>query len=444
MNFTISKILPVEPADALKSNSRVQAPAIEGSFNNSFSEYHPAPGLPDDTDDPLPQVDDAAQEIAFEDSFDGDARPQFPQIVQIYDAASGLPVEINPSAQGGQGEEYVPLNIAEVDPVDRDVRKPLANLNADDNGVSSDRKNNTDYMVKTDWITNIPESVSALVEDNQIAAKLASSLNSEPLPLVYVSLGNEPGNSQFLPKINDLESPETAEKPLPNKTVSELDLKLLQSAADKNRQKPEPAKIPEPFPVGNSTNQTDMATSEQTNIVIANIGTTNPVFSGIPTNSISSPQVLTAPLQTLDVSHDEKWIAQISSEIRKFSAPGDTLRFQMKPVHLGQLQIEIGGGQTGKNVHVKTENEESRALIAAVQSRLEQDLRLAGSRLGKVDVTVEPDGFPDSPSGEPASYEQRSSQSNKDRSQIRGPEVPQDIFHSTDFPQNQKQTERYA
>ncbi len=444
MNLPISKLLPVEPTGTAKLYSPAEVPELESSFTLNFGEYLPPSALLDVKEGSSPQAGGDTSEIAFEDSFDGDDAPQFPLIMHEYGTAPGLPVEINPSKYGEKGEKSVPLNIAEADQTDRHVRKYSVDDISGEKKLPPDIKYSTDNMVNTDGFRNISGSVSGAVADKQMVFGSPANANSELFQLASAMPGDKSERQHFIQKASDLKPPIPPEKSIAKDTFSELDMKLLQSAAVKNRQRPDPAKNPDFFPAGNATNQSEISASEQINTMVANIGVTSLAPSGIPTNSASTTQGLTAPPQTLDISNNEKWIAQISSEIRKFSSSGDTLRFQLKPVHLGQLQIEIGGDQAGKNVHVMTENEESRALIAAAQSRLEHDFRLAGSRLGRVDVTVEPDRFPDSPSGDARSYEQRSSQSNKNWNQTQEPENPQNMLQSNNFLQNQKQTNRYA
>ncbi len=100
------------------------------------------------------------------------------------------------------------------------------------------------------------------------------------------------------------------------------------------------------------------------------------------------PTAATAPpLPTLDTVIDDQWVARLSQEIGKLTGEKTRLSFQLKPQNLGKLHVEIMSDAAGNVVRVDTDSEIAKQLILGAQGRLEQDIRLTGSKLVRVDVT---------------------------------------------------------
>lgn len=92
-------------------------------------------------------------------------------------------------------------------------------------------------------------------------------------------------------------------------------------------------------------------------------------------------------LPVFDTLMDDHWIGRLGQEIAKLTGDRSKLSFQLKPQHLGRLHVEIMSDAAGNIVRVDTDNESAKMLILSAQGRLEQDIRLAGSKLLRVDVT---------------------------------------------------------
>lgn len=111
------------------------------------------------------------------------------------------------------------------------------------------------------------------------------------------------------------------------------------------------------------------------------------------TPQISAGRPVPAPvLPVLDMQAGHQWIARLRHDIEQLSAENSVkpeLNFQLKPEHLGKLSVRITGGAAGDIIRLETENENVKALLVGSQGRLEQDIRLSGLKLARVDVTVQ-------------------------------------------------------
>ncbi len=122
--------------------------------------------------------------------------------------------------------------------------------------------------------------------------------------------------------------------------------------------------------------------------------TLSPMASLSPTDiasvapTVSRPTAATAPpLPTLDTMIDDQWVARLGQEIGKLTGEKTSLSFQLKPQNLGKLHVQIMSDAAGNIVRVDTDSEIAKQLILGAQGRLEQDIRLNGSKLVRVDVT---------------------------------------------------------
>ncbi len=112
--------------------------------------------------------------------------------------------------------------------------------------------------------------------------------------------------------------------------------------------------------------------------------------SPIPvTNITSSAKTLARSIPVLNVDIVDQWVAKLSQDIKGLSTEKSTLSFQLKPNHLGKLHVAIATDVVGEIVRLETDNENAKALILASQGRLEQDIRLSGMKLARVDVTMQ-------------------------------------------------------
>lgn len=112
--------------------------------------------------------------------------------------------------------------------------------------------------------------------------------------------------------------------------------------------------------------------------------TANSLPNIVPITPTTNPAV-----PTLNIEMDDQWVAKLSQDIGRLSSDKSALNFQLKPHNLGRLHVEIKTHPAGDVILLETENENAKALIIGSQSRLEQDIRLSGIRLARVDVTVQ-------------------------------------------------------
>lgn len=103
----------------------------------------------------------------------------------------------------------------------------------------------------------------------------------------------------------------------------------------------------------------------------------------VPIASTAAPSI-----PALNIEMDDQWVAKLSQDIGTLSADKSALSFQLKPNHLGKLHVEITTDIAGDVVRLETDNENAKALILGSQGRLEQDIRLSGIKLARVDVTL--------------------------------------------------------
>ncbi len=108
--------------------------------------------------------------------------------------------------------------------------------------------------------------------------------------------------------------------------------------------------------------------------------------------TVQTPSLASPSVPDLNMDIDGKWMTELSRDIGQLSGSKSSLSFQLKPQHLGQLRVEILANSSGDIVRLETDNENAKALIIGSQGRLEQDIRLSGIKLARVDVTVQDDG----------------------------------------------------
>lgn len=133
------------------------------------------------------------------------------------------------------------------------------------------------------------------------------------------------------------------------------------------------------------TNQNISAAAISTSVAMPVAPATTPIIA--PTVSAIAPSI-----PVLNVESNDQWISGLSRDIGQLSADKSSLNFQLKPHHLGKLYVEITTDVAGDMILLETENEHARSLIMGSQGRLEQDIRLSGIKLARLDVTAQDDG----------------------------------------------------
>lgn len=101
----------------------------------------------------------------------------------------------------------------------------------------------------------------------------------------------------------------------------------------------------------------------------------------------------------LDLARGDAWLDTLTQDIAAAAGTGERLRFALQPEHLGKLDVEVARHGTGVAVHMTTRNEEARAIIAAAQPRLIDELRANGTRVVEAGVTSQMDAQTNSQSG---------------------------------------------
>ncbi|GAA0469244.1 hypothetical protein GCM10009096_07720 [Parasphingorhabdus litoris] len=117
-------------------------------------------------------------------------------------------------------------------------------------------------------------------------------------------------------------------------------------------------------------------------------------IAGLSQKAARTGTVIATPLDTLDIETGDQWIGRLGMEVSRLAGEKTTLSFQLKPNNLGKLQVEITSDGAGNIVRLETESETARQLIVGAQGRLEQDIRLGGSKLVRVDVTSQEQSQP--------------------------------------------------
>ena len=107
----------------------------------------------------------------------------------------------------------------------------------------------------------------------------------------------------------------------------------------------------------------------------------------MPRQDIVPPQP--SPVPPIDLDVTASWQGRMASEIvDRFGARdgGDTVRFQLRPAHLGSITVELLRTDVGDRVQFSADTEQAQQLIAAHRTGLEQELRQAGSKPAQVEI----------------------------------------------------------
>ncbi|MBN8804675.1 MAG: flagellar hook-length control protein FliK [Sphingopyxis terrae] len=104
-------------------------------------------------------------------------------------------------------------------------------------------------------------------------------------------------------------------------------------------------------------------------------------------------QAQAAPLaeRTLDMTSDDRWIAQLAADIAATRSDKGDLSFRLMPRHLGRLDVAMKLDGDSVSMKLDTQHESTAAIVAAAQPRLVEDLRQQGVRVAGAEVTCTPD-----------------------------------------------------
>ena len=101
----------------------------------------------------------------------------------------------------------------------------------------------------------------------------------------------------------------------------------------------------------------------------------------------ASNPIFTAPAPVpFDAQFGQRVSAAIGAAMNAMTVQDGTLMLQISPERLGRIEIAID--RASERLQITTENESVRGAIAQAHSRIEQELRAAGQRIGTIDVAT--------------------------------------------------------
>ncbi|MBH9538593.1 flagellar hook-length control protein FliK [Novosphingopyxis sp. YJ-S2-01] len=112
-----------------------------------------------------------------------------------------------------------------------------------------------------------------------------------------------------------------------------------------------------------------------------------PAQNGPQQAAANAPTIFTAPAPVpFDAQFGQRVSAAIGAAMNAMTVQDGTLMLQISPDRLGRIEIAID--RASERLHITTENESVRGAIAQAHSRIEQELRAAGQRIGTIDVAT--------------------------------------------------------
>ncbi|WP_182466751.1 flagellar hook-length control protein FliK [Sphingomonas gilva] len=91
-----------------------------------------------------------------------------------------------------------------------------------------------------------------------------------------------------------------------------------------------------------------------------------------------------APIDTAD----PRWIARLADEIARTAGDDGRARFRLNPEALGSMEVTVRHTAEGVSVRFEVESEQTRALIAHVEHRLQAEARANGLRIAETQVDL--------------------------------------------------------
>ena len=112
-----------------------------------------------------------------------------------------------------------------------------------------------------------------------------------------------------------------------------------------------------------------------------------PAQNGPQQAAANAPTIFTAPAPVpFDAQFGQRVSAAIGAAMNAMTVQDGTLMLQISPERLGRIEIAID--RASERLQITTENESVRGAIAQAHSRIEQELRAAGQRIGTIDVAT--------------------------------------------------------
>lgn len=92
--------------------------------------------------------------------------------------------------------------------------------------------------------------------------------------------------------------------------------------------------------------------------------------------------------RALDVARGSLWLDQLAGDIAAAQDHDRALSFRMIPAQLGQLDVRIANREDGLQLNFSTQSEEAARIIGSAQSRLVEELKAQGVRVGGCEVNA--------------------------------------------------------
>ena len=92
--------------------------------------------------------------------------------------------------------------------------------------------------------------------------------------------------------------------------------------------------------------------------------------------------------RALDVARGGLWLDQLAGDIAAVQDHDRALSFRLIPAQLGQLDVRIANRDDGLQLNFSTQTEEAARIIGSAQSRLVEELKAQGVRVGGCEVNT--------------------------------------------------------
>jgi|CXWL01.1.fsa_nt_gi flagellar hook-length control protein FliK len=105
-----------------------------------------------------------------------------------------------------------------------------------------------------------------------------------------------------------------------------------------------------------------------------------------PGAAIATGASAVAPTDTivdrqLDLVRNEQWLGELAHDIASTSGDDNRLSFRLMPHQLGRLDVDVTRSHNGLSLTIHTESDSAKAILAAAQPRLADEIRAQGLKL---------------------------------------------------------------
>ena len=113
---------------------------------------------------------------------------------------------------------------------------------------------------------------------------------------------------------------------------------------------------------------------------VAEIAATAPGAAIAPGASAVLPTDTVVDRQ-LDLVRNEQWLGELAHDIASTSGDDNRLSFRLMPHQLGRLDVDVTRSHNGLSLTIHTESDSAKAILAAAQPRLADEIRAQGLKL---------------------------------------------------------------